>query len=111
VKWANLSYEWVKHCVEKYGRAEVEKWYWEVWNEPNIVYWRGTREDFFKLNDYAIDGVRRALPTAKVGGLIPPAGGGFMFLTLRARHQPRHGQDRHAAGLHRVSCQRLAGLH
>ena len=33
----NLAYEWAKHCVEKYGQAEVEKWYWEVWNEPNIM--------------------------------------------------------------------------
>jgi xylan 1,4-beta-xylosidase len=89
VKWGNLSYEWVKHCVEKYGKAEVEQWYWEVWNEPNIVYWRGTREDFFKLNDYAIDGVRRALPTAKVGGphTAGGPGGGFMkaFLEHCAR--------------------------
>src|SRR5437899_4369279 len=37
-KWAELVYQWTKHCVEKYGRAEVEKWYWEVWNEPNIGY-------------------------------------------------------------------------
>ena len=58
----------MKHCVERYGREEVEKWYWEVWNEPNIGYWRGTPEEFHKLHDYAIDAVRRALPTARVGG-------------------------------------------
>ena len=67
-KWAELVYQWVKHSVEKYGRAEVEKWYWEVWNEPNIGYWRGTAEEFRKLHDFAIDAVRRALPTARVGG-------------------------------------------
>jgi xylan 1,4-beta-xylosidase len=67
-KWGQLCYEWVKHCVERYGKAEVETWYWEVWNEPNSGYWRGTRKDFFKLYDYAVDGVRRALPTARVGG-------------------------------------------
>ncbi len=67
-KWGDLAYAWAKHCVEKYGRAEVEQWYWEVWNESNIGYWRGTPEEFRKLHDYAIDGVRRALPTARVGG-------------------------------------------
>ena len=67
-KWAELAFQWTKHCVEKYGRAEVESWYWEVWNEANIGYWRGTPEEFRKLHDYAIDGVRRALPIAKVGG-------------------------------------------
>ena len=67
-KWAELVYQWVKHSVEKYGRAEVEKWYWEVWNEPNIGYWKGTPEEFHKLHDHAVDAVRRALPTARVGG-------------------------------------------
>ena len=67
-KWGELVYQWAKHCVEKYGREEVEQWYWEVWNEANIGYWRGTPEEFTKLHDYAIDGVRRALPTARVGG-------------------------------------------
>ncbi|HWJ55419.1 MAG TPA: hypothetical protein VNR90_04360, partial [Vicinamibacterales bacterium] len=28
-KWGDLAYEWAKHCVEKYGKAEVETWYWE----------------------------------------------------------------------------------
>jgi xylan 1,4-beta-xylosidase len=78
-KWAELVHQWVKHCVEKYGRAEVERWYWEVWNEPNIAYWQGTPEEFRKLHDYAVDAVRRALPTARVGG-PDTAGGGGQFL-------------------------------
>ena len=52
-KWGELAYQWAKHCVEKYGRAEVEQWYWETWNEANIGYWRGTPEEFRKLHDYA----------------------------------------------------------
>jgi xylan 1,4-beta-xylosidase len=67
-KWRELVHQWVKHSVEKYGRAEVESWYWEVWNEPDIGYWRGTPEEFRKLYDYAADGVKRALPTARIGG-------------------------------------------
>jgi len=54
----------------------VESWYWEVWNEANIGYWRGTPEEFRKLHDYAIDAVRRALPTAKVGGPDTAGSGG-----------------------------------
>jgi xylan 1,4-beta-xylosidase len=78
-KWAELVYQWVRHCIEKYGRAEVERWYWEVWNEPNIRYWSGTPEEFRKLHDYAIDAVRRALPTARVGG-PDTAGDGGKFM-------------------------------
>jgi xylan 1,4-beta-xylosidase len=67
-KWGELVYQWVKHSVERYGRTEVESWYWEVWNEPDIGYWRGTPEEFRKLHDYAADGLKRALPTARIGG-------------------------------------------
>jgi xylan 1,4-beta-xylosidase len=86
VKWGNLSYEWAKHCVEKYGADEVAKWYWEVWNEPNISYWNGTREEYFKLYDYAVDGVRRALPNARVGGPEVAGGPGGTFLRDFLRH-------------------------
>jgi len=41
-KWADLVREWARHAVARYGRAEVESWYWEVWNEPDIEYWQGT---------------------------------------------------------------------
>ena len=81
-KWGELVYQWAKHCVERYGAQEVEHWYWETWNESNIGspnrpgYFRGTAEEFQKLHDYAIDGVRRALPTARVGGPDAAGSGG-----------------------------------
>jgi xylan 1,4-beta-xylosidase len=67
-KWADLVYAWVKHSVERYGQKEVESWYWELWNEPNISYWKGTVQDYCKLYDYTADAVKRALPTARIGG-------------------------------------------
>jgi xylan 1,4-beta-xylosidase len=88
-KWGELSYQWTKHCVEKYGAAEVKKWYWEVWNEPNISYWHGSHADYFKLYDYAVDGVRRALPDAKVGGPETAGGPGGKFLREFLEHCAR----------------------
>jgi xylan 1,4-beta-xylosidase len=88
-KWGELSYQWTKHCVEKYGAAEVKKWYWEVWNEPNISYWHGSHADYFKLYDYAVDGVRRALPDAKVGGPETAGGTGGKFLREFLEHCAR----------------------
>ena len=67
-KWANLIYEWVKHSIQRYGKKEVESWYWELWNEPNIGYWHGTVQEYCKLYDYSSDAVKRALPSAKIGG-------------------------------------------
>ena len=79
-KWAALVYQWTRHNVERYGRAEVERWYFEVWNEPNLdFYWLGTAEDFYRLHDYAVEAVRRALPSARVGGPdVAGAGGPLM---------------------------------
>lgn len=67
-KWADLVYAWVKHSVERYGKAEVETWYWELWNEPNIGYWSGTVEEYCKLYDYTADAAKRALPSIRIGG-------------------------------------------
>ena len=67
-KWGTLVYEWVKHSINRYGEAEVKTWWWEVWNEPNISYWKGTEEEYFMLYDYAADAVKRALPAARIGG-------------------------------------------
>jgi xylan 1,4-beta-xylosidase len=67
-KWGELVYQWVRHSVERYGRQEVESWWWELWNEPDIGYWQGTPEEYNKLYDYTADAVKRALPAARVGG-------------------------------------------
>ena len=67
-KWGDLCYAWTRHCVERHGRAEVASWRWQIWNEPNIHYWKGTPEEFFQAYDHATDGIRRALPEAVIGG-------------------------------------------
>jgi xylan 1,4-beta-xylosidase len=67
-KWSELIYEWVRHSVQRYGKKEVESWYWELWNEPNIGYWHGTVQEYCKLYDYSSNAVKKALPTAKIGG-------------------------------------------
>lgn len=75
-KWAELIFQWVKHCIDRYGKQEVETWYWELWNEADGYYLMvedkiGT---YCKMYDYAADAVKRALPTARMGG--PHATGG-----------------------------------
>jgi len=67
-KWSELVFQFVQHLRQRYGDADVKTWLWEVWNEPDIGYWQGTREDFFKLYDYTVDSVLRALPMARIGG-------------------------------------------
>jgi xylan 1,4-beta-xylosidase len=66
--WGELVRRFTEHMVERYGRDEVATWYFEVWNEPDISYWKGTPAEYFKLYDYSVAGVRKALPNAMVGG-------------------------------------------
>ena len=86
-KWAELIYQWVKHSVARYGKTEVESWYWELWNEPDIIYFISNNKvkDYCKMYDYASDAVKRALPTARIGG-PHTTGGGEWFLRLFLEH-------------------------
>lgn len=86
-KWEELIYQWVHHCVERYGQSEVRSWYFETWNEANLekYYWGGNRDDFFKLHDATVRAVRRALPDARVGG-PDIAGANDTFLTVFMSH-------------------------
>jgi xylan 1,4-beta-xylosidase len=67
-KWSELVFQFVHHLRDRYGDAEVKTWLWEVWNEPDIGYWKGTPEGYFKLYDFSVDAVLRALPEARIGG-------------------------------------------
>jgi xylan 1,4-beta-xylosidase len=67
-KWSELVFQFVHHLRERYGDNEVKTWLWEVWNEPDIGYWKGTPEEYFKLYDASVEAVLRALPEARVGG-------------------------------------------
>lgn len=84
-KWAELVYQWVRHSVERYGREEVETWWWELWNEPDIAYWQGTAEEYLKLYDYTADAVKRALPNAMMGG-PNVTGGAYEFMRQFLEH-------------------------
>lgn len=69
-KWKALVQKLTEHFTERYGTEEVKSWYFEVWNEPNLKggFWTGTQEEYFKLYQYAVAGVKAVNPTYKVGG-------------------------------------------
>ena len=54
-KWDDLIYQFTKHLVDRYGLDEVAKWYFEVWNEPNIDFWVGDPKQatYFELYDHS----------------------------------------------------------
>ena len=69
-KWDDLIYQFTKHLVDRYGMDEVAKWYFEVWNEPNIDFWVGDPKQatYFELYDHSAAAVKRVSARLRVGG-------------------------------------------
>jgi xylan 1,4-beta-xylosidase len=87
--WEELVRKYTEHLVQRYGKEQVSKWYFEVWNEPDIAYWHATPEEYYKLYDYSVAGVRAALPNAIVGGPAstgPASEKASMFLDNFLKH-------------------------
>ena len=84
-KWANLVYETTRHLAERYGFETVSRWYFEVWNEPDLawLFWIPDRDNpeerlrewgdmdaYNKLYDYTVAAVKRVHEDLRVGGPV-----------------------------------------
>ncbi len=69
-RWEDLVYQFARHVVDRYGIDEVSKWYFEVWNEPNIDFWAGEPKQatYWQLYDHAAAAIKRVSPQLRVGG-------------------------------------------
>jgi xylan 1,4-beta-xylosidase len=69
-KWDDLVFQFTKHLVDRYGLEEVSKWYFEVWNEPNIDFWAGQpkQSTYFELYDHSVRSVKKVNSQLRVGG-------------------------------------------
>ena len=65
-----MIYQVTKALLARYGRDEVDKWYVEVWNEPNIDVWAGDPKQatYFELDDHSAAAVKRVSARLRVGG-------------------------------------------
>jgi xylan 1,4-beta-xylosidase len=69
-KWDEMISQFTKHLVDRYGIDEVSKWYFEVWNEPNIDFWVGNPKQatYFELYDHTARAIKGVSPRLRVGG-------------------------------------------
>ena len=94
-KWEAFITAFVRHVTERYGPEEVRRWYFEVWNEPNLTgFWMGTtggkndqefapiaRAEYFKLYATTARAVKSVDAAYRVGGPAT-AGSGWIDETL-----------------------------
>jgi len=69
-KWLDMIDAFIRHIINRYGVEEVERWYFEFWNEPNLenVFWNGSREDFFNFFKLTYEKIKSINNNLKVGG-------------------------------------------
>ena len=69
-EWDALMDHFARHLVDRYGIDEVSKWYFEVWNEPNIDFWGGVprQASYFELYEHTARDLKRVSPRLRVGG-------------------------------------------
>ena len=69
-KWEALVGALVQHWTTRYGKQEVGRWYFEVWNEPNLknAFWTGDQAEYFKLYDATVRAIKQVSRDYRVGG-------------------------------------------
>jgi len=68
--WRDLVDAFVRHVQGRYGAEEVRRWYFEVWNEPNLDgFWeKADQAAYFELYDLTARTVKAVDPALRVGG-------------------------------------------
>ncbi len=80
-EWRQLITAFLAHCVNRYGLAEVLTWYFEVWNEPDLM-WMDSEEDFYQFFVETVSAVHAVHADFKILGPSTMSGylekGGFL---------------------------------
>jgi xylan 1,4-beta-xylosidase len=84
-RWEELVAAFAEHLVDRYGIEEVSQWYFEVWNEPNIDFWRGDpkQETYWDLYDHTAVTLKKVSARLRVGG---PAAAQAAWVDAMIRH-------------------------
>lgn len=67
--WCALVVASLQHWIDRYGRTEVVRWYFEVWNEPNLrPFFDGDRSEYYKLYEATARAIKSVDDRFRVGG-------------------------------------------
>lgn len=70
-QWGTLIRRLVTHWVQRYGLSDVRRWYFEVWNEPNMdSFWTGNQADYFELYRHTVRAIKAVDDSLQVGGPV-----------------------------------------
>lgn len=67
--WQDFIRQFIAFLLERYGHEEVESWYFEVWNEPDLAcFFAGSQRDYFRLYKATAEAVKSVDKNLRVGG-------------------------------------------
>ena len=68
--WHDLVDAFLRHIEQRYGKMEVQTWFFEVWNEPNLAgFWEGAdQKAYFDLYDLTARTIKSVDSALRVGG-------------------------------------------
>lgn len=93
--WKSLIEQFIRALIDRFGRQELYRWYFEVWNEPDISFWGGTQAEYFKLYDLTRNVIKQQDRRFRVGG---PATSKAAWIEEFCRHVAQPTPDDPAEG-------------
>lgn len=68
-EWGEYIRSFIRFLLERYGAEEVECWWFEVWNEPDLTgFFSGSQKDYFRLYEVTARAVKSVDKNIRVGG-------------------------------------------
>jgi len=68
-KWSALIHALLEHWRQRYGEEEITRWYFEVWNEPDLrLFFDGDFDQYMNLYRATAAAIREVCPQCRVGG-------------------------------------------
>lgn len=67
-RWCELVDRFLRHCMSRYGAAEVESWKFEFWNEPEFkTFWPASETEYMELYIRTYEAVKAVSPRLQLG--------------------------------------------
>ncbi len=87
-QWGQFIEQLTRHLTDRYGADEVRRWYFEVWNEPNLDgFWPAGQAEYFQLYEHTAAAIKRVDKAYRVGG---PATAGYGWIRETLAYCDQH---------------------
>ena len=108
-KWETYIKDFISFLIRRYGNAEVEEWFFEVWNEPDlkVAFFDGTQEDYFRLYAITVKAIKSVNPKLKVGG---PSTSGSRWITAFVKYCRKNNVPVDFVSTHQYAGDPLGGV-